>query len=101
MPRSAQWIVHNTNHWGAVRPNMIPGKIRAPTLTAHGTQVGRWPSPTSGSSKNISSDRMIVLRRKLTVAMERNWMQFFRALIGRSSCNSHLALTLWQVGPHH
>ena len=21
MPRSAQWIVHNTNHWGAVRPN--------------------------------------------------------------------------------
>jgi hypothetical protein len=26
MPRSAQWTVHNTNHWGAVRPNMIPGR---------------------------------------------------------------------------
>jgi hypothetical protein len=26
MLRSAQWTVHNTNHWGAVRPNMIPGR---------------------------------------------------------------------------
>jgi hypothetical protein len=28
-------------------------------------------------------------------------MELFRALTGRRSCNSHLALTLWQVGPHH
>ena len=35
MPRSAQWIVYNTNHWGAVRPNMIAGKIRVPTLIVH------------------------------------------------------------------
>jgi len=29
------WIVHNTNHWRAVRSNMIPGKIRVPTLIVH------------------------------------------------------------------
>jgi hypothetical protein len=34
------WIVHNTNHWGAVRPNMIPGKIRVPTLILH----AKWDS---------------------------------------------------------
>jgi hypothetical protein len=27
--------VHNTNHWGAVRPNMNPGKIGVPTLIVH------------------------------------------------------------------
>ena len=95
MPRSAQWIVHNTNHWGAVSPNMIPGKIRAPTLTAHGTQVGRWPPPawfrTSGSSKTFppSYDH---IEKELTLAMERNWIRADRPqFLQLTSCPHTLA----------
>jgi hypothetical protein len=60
---------HNTNHWGAVRPNMIPGKIRVPTLIVHAkwdpsrTMTLPCSAPNVGQLKNISSERMIVLRR--------------------------------------
>jgi hypothetical protein len=33
------------------------------------------------------------MEKELTAAMERNRMPLFRALMGRRSCNSHLALT--------
>jgi len=63
MPRSAQWIVYNTNHWGAVRPNMIPGKIRVPTLSFMPNETMTLLAPNVGQLKNVSSERMIVLRR--------------------------------------
>ena len=52
-----QWIVHNTNHWAAVRPNMIPGKIRVPTLIVH----AKWDSSGTMTSpclaQNVGSSR--------------------------------------------
>ena len=67
MPRSAQWIVHNTNHWAAVRPNMIPGKIRVPTLIVH----AKWDDdlPVPGSERRRAAQKHF-LRSSDRVAKE-------------------------------
>ena len=51
------WIVHNTNHWAAVRPNMIRGKIRVPTLILHAKwdSSGTMTLPLPGSERRGSS----------------------------------------------
>jgi hypothetical protein len=82
---------------------MIPGKIRVPTLSFMPNETMTLPLP--GSERREAQKHFLRsyehIEKELTVAMERNWMQLFRALMGRRSCNSHLALTLWQVGPQH
>ncbi len=63
MPRSAQWVVHNTNRWAAVRPKMIPGKIkiRVPTLILH----AKWDSnatmtlPLPGSERRAAQEHFL------------------------------------------
>ena len=51
------WIVHNTNHWRAVRSNMIPGNIRVPTLIVHAKwdSSGTMTLPVPGSERRGSS----------------------------------------------
>jgi pimeloyl-ACP methyl ester carboxylesterase len=81
------WIVHNTNHWAAVRPNMIPGKIRVPTLILH----AKWDDdpPLLGSERRAAQKHFLRSYDRVAkelVRMERNWMQLFRALTGHRSC---------------
>ena len=108
MPRSARWIVHNTNHWGAVRPNMIPGKIKGSDFDPS-CQVGfKWDDDppatwlrTSGSSKTFSSDRVIALRRNSYGGDGEERNAVVPRADGPQVMPSPLALTLWQVGPQH
>ena len=58
MPRSAQWIVHNTNHWGAVRPNT--GQDQGSNVDRSCQVRPKWDDDppaawlrTSGSSKTF------------------------------------------------
>jgi len=55
------WIVHNTNHWGAVRPNMIPGKIRVPTLIVHAKREssGTMTLPLPGSERRAAQEHFL------------------------------------------
>jgi hypothetical protein len=108
MPRSARWIVHNTNHWGAVRPNMIPGKIKGSDFDPS-CQVGfKWDDDppatwlrTSGSSKTFSSDRVIALRRNSYGGDGEERNAVVPRADGPQVMPSPLALTLWQVGLQH
>ena len=94
------WIVHNTNHWRAVRSNMIPGNIRVPTLIVH----AKWDSsrtmtlPLPGSErrqlKNISSDCMIALRRNSYGGDREEQNGVVPRADGSQVMPSHLALTL-------
>jgi hypothetical protein len=58
MPRSAQWIVHNTNHWGAVRPST--GQDQGSNVDRSCQVRPKWDDDppatwlrTSGSSKTF------------------------------------------------
>jgi hypothetical protein len=90
MLRSAQRGLHNTNHWGAVIPNMNdPGQDQGSNFDPS-CQAGRRPSPPLGSECRAAQEHVLRafdrVEKELMRAMERNWMQFFRALMGRRSC---------------
>jgi len=96
MPRSAQWIVHNTNHWAAVRPNMISGKIRVPTLIVHAKRAssGTMTLPLPGSERRTA-------RRNSYGGDGHERDAVVPRADGSQVMPSHLALALWQVGPQH
>ncbi len=82
---------------------MILGKIRVPTLIVHAKwdSSGTMTLPNVGQLKNISSDRMIALRRNSYGGDGEERDAVVPRADGLQVMPSHLALTFWQVGPHH
>src|SRR5882724_6009000 len=67
---------------------MIPSKIRVPTLTLD----AKWNEdpPPLGSECRAAQEHVLRaydrVEKELLRTMERDWMQFFRALMGRRCC---------------